>query len=479
MPEPDYERELERLVRQLDRMALRVVGRDRSIVLNEGVEAFFKFQEDLFDFQIEVQRHLASLKATTRRSAQARKDAARFRQIRWNARRLGDALAWDHFNKDKQHIAALSHNDLMPIPSTKEDDGVRGTWLAARACAGPDWGIPLLHDITSCLRVGDITFLNVDRKTRKLVHHTVEVKSHRTATEPINDKTENITLQVTLITNEPMPEGLGEVKAAPAIQTRPRWQTDQRFRRQMQRMDAAVQHRKAKLNSINQIGDTTHLTLTRVGEDKHHWAELRRAIRNARKDGTSFFSVDGYAGYIVAYNPEGVTPSDFQRNFPKEALTDELHVEGHERNSMLLQTVPLTDEDASFASEVLPFYMYDIPKRAVSELLSGKLAIVSFLNIARVADALETLGYEIIPDPASGKADGRSFWTRATLNWPEGSFAIETPAPWRQMLISMHEFLGVSSVIAPAAATLDLPARIRFEDFQSSYEQFGSRHPAA
>ena len=42
-------------------------------------------------------------------------------------------------------------------------------------------------------------------------------------------------------------------------------------------------------------------------EDTHHWADLRAAIRQARRDGFAFFSIDNYVGYTVWYRKDGVT----------------------------------------------------------------------------------------------------------------------------------------------------------------------------
>jgi hypothetical protein len=59
-----------------------------------------------------------------------------------------------------------------------EDQGSRGVIGLAAGLAGEDWGFPLLHDITDCLRIGDVTFIKPDGDNR-----TLELKTQVTSTE--------------------------------------------------------------------------------------------------------------------------------------------------------------------------------------------------------------------------------------------------------------------------------------------------------
>jgi hypothetical protein len=49
--------------------------------------------------------------------------------------------------------------------------------LMARYLAGQDWGFPLIHDITDCLRIGDVTYVRIPENSERS-YTTVEVKTH-------------------------------------------------------------------------------------------------------------------------------------------------------------------------------------------------------------------------------------------------------------------------------------------------------------
>jgi hypothetical protein len=468
MTEPDYDTRLKSMVRRFERLAARI--KEGTLASDVGLEAFVQYQEDIFDFQIDVQVALSELKPKLRSNKAARAFAGHLRRLRWYSRRLGDAIAWGFFANDKQRLSAFSHNELAPVPLSKESDGIRGIWLAARSSIGPAWGIPLVHDITSCLRVGDITFLNVDPRDMRLIHRTVEIKTHRTSVVPVDDTHENITLQVTFVGNEPFPENLPLAEDPPPLAPEAkRWREDPRFKRQMDRLDLAVRHRDAKKDGISEIGDSFHITLQRDDVDGPRWAELRSAIRQAHRAGYAFFSIDGYVGYSVHYNPNGVKIEDMATGTLMDDVVSQMTAPGGHENSITIQSVPIQDEDVGFAAEVMPFYLYKIPQRAIRELIRGELMIMAYLNIGHVAAALENLGLTIVR--RDGAKDSRSFWVETRLQWPDGrSFKIEQPAPWREVQIAMHEFLGIDSAIASAKAVLDIPNRIPYEEFDKSIQ---------
>lgn len=70
-------------------------------------------------------------------------------------RSIGDALAWRLFNYDRRVIVALSRNDPPGLVTGK--DGLAAEREFVARYAGDENAFVLLHDITSCLRIGDAT----------------------------------------------------------------------------------------------------------------------------------------------------------------------------------------------------------------------------------------------------------------------------------------------------------------------------------
>lgn len=62
--------------------------------------------------------------------------------------------------------------------------------------AGKDWGFPVLHDITDCLRIGDVTFVKYDPE---LTASTYEVKTRLKEEQPLDDGKSEFNYEVTLL----------------------------------------------------------------------------------------------------------------------------------------------------------------------------------------------------------------------------------------------------------------------------------------
>ncbi|WP_331751884.1 hypothetical protein OG713_45895 (plasmid) [Streptomyces sp. NBC_00723] len=82
-------------------------------------------------------------------------------------RSIGDAMAWQAFHYDRRHILALRRNE-SPGPMTLSKEGTvheiqfaHQQWIEHRQFA-------MLHDLTDCLRIGDVTvFTKPDRNNEQ------------------------------------------------------------------------------------------------------------------------------------------------------------------------------------------------------------------------------------------------------------------------------------------------------------------------
>lgn len=162
-----------------------------------SAEDYFEFQRHLFQAMFATANRGAGCKRVVKRLRQARSvpaDAPELpaggdpssvatwqfevfiaERIARQLRCVGDGLAWRAFNYDRRVIAALSRNESPG--HLKESEGlgyelgrVTDLWRERRHFG-------LLHDLTNCLRIADVTEFVDDRE--RLLH---EVKKARRAT---------------------------------------------------------------------------------------------------------------------------------------------------------------------------------------------------------------------------------------------------------------------------------------------------------
>ena len=146
---------------------------------------FFRLQESLFECAFNVDRRRAEC-------ARARKRVARGKEPQdagtddpawgdpmdptsWQTeefvherllrqyRSVGDSIAWTLFGHDRRVIASLASN-ASPGPLVKRADGqgqdARAAELDAVRSAVADGDFAVLHDLTNCLRIGDLSRIN-------------------------------------------------------------------------------------------------------------------------------------------------------------------------------------------------------------------------------------------------------------------------------------------------------------------------------
>ena len=93
---------------------------------------------------------------------------------------VGDALAWRVFGFQRKHIIALCQN---PPPGAFAGKAGRAAELAHLDHAYSDGKFALLHDLTNCLRIGDVTIFANDGTSK-----TIEVKTNPSRTSPAQNR---------------------------------------------------------------------------------------------------------------------------------------------------------------------------------------------------------------------------------------------------------------------------------------------------
>ena len=361
------------------------------------------WQLSLLDLQRAIQAGITKLKIG-RRTAEQQALYERLKDARWQARRLGDAFAWVVLGFHKPILHSLAESEHVPV--SVDDHGSTGMTAIAMHLANEGWGFPVIHDVTECLRIGDITFVDVTTEPRTF--RTVEVKTRVMNKRPGGDGKTMYTYQV-LVTHPADPD-----KSVPHIEATlppsaltmkptgtqpdaPRWTT--RAQRQMRRMTRAVAKQHVVPGTITQIpgDDDPLLTAQLETPTSTHWKELRRVIRNARRNGYASEVIDGAMIYLAFYREEGVSQDSVRdsrlvEDLLRSGILDRINEKFP--NSLVMHEVP-PQNDRGGLRYFLPHFLYAIPYRAISALLHRRLAIVVLSNPARFADALEAVGLEV------------------------------------------------------------------------------------
>lgn len=447
-------------------------------LLADGLDAFIGFQDDLARLQAEIQRDIGELKKSVRKNKQAIPALEYLRRLRWFARCIGDALAWEVLLFDRKAIAALMSGAKPPIVEITPNH--QAVVVMAGHLLGQQFGVPIIHDITNWLRIGDITFMqpNGEGSWR---FQTVELKSSVNDSGALDDGVVNATMTVNVYSNESLDRlksvAVGSspnVDAQIAPTASSSYRQDRRLERQIKRLDEMVARRDAEENAIVTIDDIPNVALRLTHGDTHYWRDFRRAIRNARRDGFSFFSIDGFIGYGLFYRREGVTEehiASFQEPYVQQVQSDLIPTAEDANRFLLVREVPMREEYDIEGFPIMRFFSYKIPRVAINDLLRHRLMVTAVVNMGRLDHALVDQGFTVVGINATSEDQPLPY--SVDVSWPNGErFRVGIPMSQvsREVERALYEFSGLDDVIQKVASVKLLPEVISYEDWNASLE---------
>ena len=458
---------------------VRLSGRaDMRVLLTEGVDAFIEFQSELAALQADIQRDIGTLKKGVRKVKEALPALETLRELRWYARCLGDALAWQVLLFDRKTIGALSSGTKPPISQSDSSDtavfAMAGHFLSNR------YGVPIVHDITNWLRLGDMTFLRFHGDSSLgWFFRTVEVKSSVTSSTTNDDSSTSARMLVDLYSNEPLdlpedrqPKRGSETPEGSSFGQRRR-KADRRIRDQFERLDKMVARRDLEFDALTIVDGIPNVILSVDHRQVHHWPELRRAIREARSGGYAFFDLDGFIGYALVYDKHRANPEYLKQSSVREDVQERLiSTEDVVRNTLTGQAIPMRESHDLDGAPVMRFFSYDIPKRAKADLIHGRLLILSMVNMGRLDKVLADRGFTI--EPEDSDLAQRGYRYTVDLVWPTGEtecMAIPYSSVRHHVHTAIHEFSGLDYVVDHVAAIRRVPETISREDWLNGVEQ--------
>jgi hypothetical protein len=379
---------------RLEKMVRLLIGEE----YNDGQD-LWNLQLDLLQLQHDIQREISRVKKRRVKDQQFRQDISALRWARQEARRFGDAIAWLYLNVDRKLIYPLARNSR--VAAAADTHGERAAIELAQALSNDGWGFPLLHDITDCLRIGDITFIRADGI------QTVEAKT-QVIDEKLDENGEIVTqYKVSLISASPLPTTQRAREVAPDQNDdgRPsRYLTDPppRVVRQIQRMNEARAHQDAESNRIVEHVGSRFISLNSTIPYGDNNDALKRIVEKAYATGYGSEAVEDTFLYIAIYSADDLT---------SEAVRDEriLHSvqesgifhQNIPRNSLIVNTIPAGER--SGAQLYMPYHLLPLPLANIIDILRNRLLILILTNGGKIIAALEGAGFSIKDDPKRRK----------------------------------------------------------------------------
>jgi hypothetical protein len=414
----------------------------------------WKFQSELLAVQRDIQVSIGSAK----RDRSAGDELRELRRARWHARRLGDAFAWIVLGFDRKFIYPLGCNDPVAIPLDAHSH--RGVEVSAMS-ASERWGFPILHDITDCLRIGDVTFVLPGD-----VRSTIEVKTQVLSEEKEPDGRVRLEYQVHIAAMAQPPQLRFAGQSLPTeradslanhadepsgVASRPARRIDERFERQLRRLNVARQHQDAPVGSVREI-DGTRVVTTAV--DGSAWAEnadvLQRVVRRARRNGYACEPVDDTFLYGAFYDADGLEIDRLHllmESLPRDLVDSGVLINDEpSRNSLGLYTIPA--EPHRGPQQYLPYYLLPIPRTAVHDILHGRMILFNLVNVGRIAEALEAEGFVVRQDGSGGAPPNGSMVIEMEVETARGArYAAEYHNPELHLTEMAMEFLPLRYLV--------------------------------
>jgi hypothetical protein len=313
------------------------------------------------------------------------------------SRRLGDAIAWSLLGGDRQKILPLAENRTNPPCPT--GPSLNGLLAVAEALAGQTAGFPIIHDMTSILRIGDLTLVGPDRapttievKTRTTpekggvrAHISMYGAFDRAMADRLNARLNEL--------SDGRPQRGGGVSPGRAL--------DARLIRQLGRMREARERQESRERSGR--GATEHpamaIRLPRRGT-AYHWDVARRVVGDARKTGYGEAVVDQAFVYFAFWRDEPLAYPwsdrkcfDFLADVPRDLVDSGIFYSDARKNALWFEANG-RDLEGSPAPHILPAYLQPLGSDTILDLIYGRLLIVVMANLGRIVDAVKERGYE-------------------------------------------------------------------------------------
>lgn len=301
------------------------------------------------------------------------------------ARAVGDGFAWFFYERDPQLIE--EHLKLQPQLLLPSDLGAVGERMFLENLRGVDGKFILYHGITSLLRIGDFSFIDM-RNLR--VACLAELKTSRIDPQRINLSLSIISGKKDQIPNFPINEPTQLHEPAPPP---PSAQMQARFARQQKVMQESIVAAK-KVRDV----------LTINGDLGFHYRELEDVVR--RSHARAFEYVKAGDGLIIgAWRPQGSrsygSPSSKRQLDRMPDLTSDVPAwatkildAGGTWNSIAFGELG-GDDSLKAGSIGLPFFAWPVDPQILADIAFERVIVITLFNAAHLIKRLHAGGYDV------------------------------------------------------------------------------------
>jgi hypothetical protein len=428
---------------RLESMVRLLIGGEYS-----GGEQLWQLQLDLLELQGDVQAEIASVKSRRLKDTKYHADLRALRWTRQQARRFGDAIAWLYLGLNRKLIYPLANN--VRVTAASDTHGKQAATALAVALSNEGWGFPLLHDITDCLRIGDVTFIGPDDI------HTVEAKTQVIEEAVQDDGRTSTSYRVTLISASPLPTAADSFIGRHIPDDRPpsRYLTEPppRVVRQIERMNEARAHQDAEPNRLHSHASKLFITTETHAALGDNTPAMVRVVESAYATGYGSEAVEDTFLYVAFYASDGLSDEVIKdERLIVDLQSSGILFEDPERNSLVVSALPTNDRRG--AELYLPYYLLPLPLNAVVDMMRNRLVVLILTNGGRIVSALEKAGFKITND--SSKSGGFSFIASSVIDsddLPGRHFNIELHNLHRHVSEMICEFGSVRNLVGVADA---------------------------
>jgi hypothetical protein len=396
-----------------------------------SVQDMWQFEIDLVRFQLEQQRAM-NVEEERKDEVNARlEEVCRAKESGWEilrqqcqdelehskkrfsiyshahaiARKLGDTLAWLFF--DNLQITSRSRDSSMPSPhvhKVPEGHGLQGILAIAEMLCKAGAGLPILHDITSCLRTGDITFyspgddpLTIEVKTRLKGYQgdrmILETKIYCAST-PAEDAKWNAL--AALVPQEiSRPQNMQDVTVVDPAFQQP-LAMKEKLKRQLGRMAKATALQVVRDGGLLRLGERELAIVKNHNSEQsmHHYDILQELTRDAKSKGFACRSVDDAFVYIAMYRESPLNLLESQ-----QIVLEQWMIEDYQHAGISI-AFPEADKNFIFPgagifkspSFVPPFFLYPLPPDIIIDLMWKRLEVVVLINLGKLVAVLQSVG---------------------------------------------------------------------------------------
>jgi len=289
--------------------------------------------------------HLAEEYKGTRLNAEVIRELERglltvVRELRW----VGDAFAFRMLKYDRFALRTLSEN-YDPGHIDVESKGVKTLVKTCLQIVFSRWEHVIIHDITNFLRIGDLTMIHHGRKA------VLEVKSSD-ATSP-------------------------------------------RTIRQWTRIESAVKALSERQILVN--GKTVPVIYMDI-RPKSHVKQIRSLIRTARRDGKATMQIGNYLG-VSCFDWRSMTKKVAgidDENILRESATTAQPAGTTDENRLALSNLDqFYAERGEFLRGQMPYTAFRLPTNDIMDLISGRIFLMSVLNLDALARTISGFGWDV------------------------------------------------------------------------------------